>query len=181
MLNSQIHFGQESAGRSHNTEAQENCYHCKEQNIYITLNPAKSCPEHLGRSRTWTWPAAQENRTTVAVLIHIPGNWESVSILGREPSHIWGMKRKRVHFFLIFSLSQRRPLPFPPTVIDRWAEEAQSRPQQPSSPTEPAAAAVTACVGAPGMLAGTHRHSKDLCFRKNSQTDLWASTFLIFE
>lgn len=56
----------------------------------------------------------------MAVLIHIPGNWESVFILGKEPGRMWGMKRKKVHFFSFFhSLS----LPFSPTVIENLVEE----------------------------------------------------------
>lgn len=61
-----------------------------------------------------------EKIKTMAVLIHIPGNWESVFILGKEPGHIWGMKR--VHFFSFF-LSQGFSVPFSPLDIEHGVEE----------------------------------------------------------
>ena len=59
----------------------------------------------------------------MAVLIHIPGNWESVFILGKEPGRMWGMERKIGHFFSPSFHSRSFSLPFSPRAIEYLVEE----------------------------------------------------------
>lgn len=48
---------------------------------------------------------SREKIKAKAVLTHFPGNWESVFTLGKEPGHMWGIKRKTTFFFLFFTFS----------------------------------------------------------------------------
>lgn len=104
---------------------------------------------------------------TMAVLIHIPGNWESVFILGKEPGRMWGMKRKTVHFFCSFFhfLRVSHCLSHPQLLNIQLKKSKAIHGSTDHPQSQPLQQAITH-MEAPGETAGTHPCSKELCFRK---------------
>lgn len=97
----------------------------------------------------------------MAVLIHFPGNWESVFTLGKEPGHMWGMKRKTAHFFLIFFHFLRvSHCFFYPQLLNTSLNRSETTSGTNNHPQcQPLQPEVT-CMEASRITAGTHGSSK---------------------
>lgn len=118
----------------------------------------------------------------MAVLIHIPGNWESVFILGKEPGLMCGMERKIGHFFLfLFTLGASHCLSHP-ELLNIQLKKSKATPGSSNHPQSQSFQHAFRCMGAPGITAGTHRSSKKPSVsEKSSQIDLWFFIILILK